>query len=187
MRQKCRLFVQRHDNGTYTVTAPGIHHVSVADEWDEAAPAAPSLAAYGLTLEEAKDDVRIALEKWLGKVDVELRPSDRHGRKRHDQIRIKFSLLLTKEDSGQYLISVPKLTAPPLSFYCYKLDELRDAATRELSAYFSDHALEDLLDYQHQRQELLDEIEVSFTPLKPHKEKKKKEEDQKSALTSVPS
>jgi ATP-dependent Clp protease ATP-binding subunit ClpA/protein subunit release factor B len=198
MRQKFRLFVQKHDIGTYTVTVPGIERVSVANEWDDESPAAPSLASYGLMLEEVKDDVREALAKWLSKVDpaqlsrynnykdgqylekaeVELRLSDRHGRKRHDKVKIKFSLLVTKDDSEQYLITVPKLTSPPLAFYCYQLDELKEFATRELAAYFGKHSLEDLLEYQHQRQEFLDEIEVSFTPVKPQKEKKKKEEQE---------
>jgi ATP-dependent Clp protease ATP-binding subunit ClpA len=149
-------------------------------------------------LEEVKDDVREALEKWLAKADpallhyytnykegqrlekveVELRPSDRHGRKRHDKIKIKFSLLLTPEESGQYVVSVPKLIWSPLAFYCYKLDELKDVATRELSAYFSNYSLEGLLYYQHERQESLDEVEVSFTPLKPQNETKKKPEQE---------
>ena len=57
------------------------------------------------------------------------------------------------EEDNQYLVSVPKLLDPPLSFFCYSLDELRDVATRELAAYFSKHSLEDLLPYQYQRQE----------------------------------
>jgi ATP-dependent Clp protease ATP-binding subunit ClpA/protein subunit release factor B len=201
MRQKFRLFVQRHDNGTYTVTVPGIQQVSLADTWDFSQPAAPSLSAYGLVLEELKDDLSIALAKWLAKadaaelnrysnyregqslekVDVELRPSDRHGRKRHDRLKIKMSLLLSREEDGQFLVSVPKLADPPLAFYCYSREELTEAATRELSAYFSGRSLEELLAYEHQRQEFLDEVEVSFSPLKPQQEKKKREEEDEDA------
>src|SRR2546421_12881946 len=123
MRQKFRLFVQKHDNGAYTVTLPGVQQISFAD-WDEDGPEAPRLAAHGLMLEEAKDDLRQALEKWLAKadtatlnryvnfregqslekVDVELRPSDRHGRKRRDKVQIRFSLLLGPEEEGQRLV-----------------------------------------------------------------------------------
>ena len=192
MVQKFRLFVQRHDNGTYTVTVPGIDNVWPADGWDDDLPETPRLAAHALALEEAKEDVRAALEKWLAtadpaslanygnyhpeqcleKVDVELRPSDRRGRKRHDKVRMRFSLLVTPAD-GQFLVRVPKLLDPPLAFYCYSLEELPEAAGRELAAYFSDISLEDLLPFQYQRQEVLDEVQVSFTPLKPQKERKR--------------
>lgn len=192
MFQKFRIFVQRHDNGTYTVSVPGIRHIALADDADDVRPAAPSLASHGLILEEGKDNVRQALAKWLAKADpgelnhytnyregqslekieLELRSEDRHGRKRRDKIRLQFSLLLTKQDDEQFLVSVPKLTSPPLSFFCYRRDELKETATRELAAYFSDHTLEELLAYEYQRQELLDEVEVSFTPLKPQQEQK---------------
>src|SRR5439155_23961073 len=104
MRQKFRLFVQRHAIGTYTVTVPGLHDFSLADPWSDDAPAASRIAAHGLILEEVKDDVRAALAKWLPKVDpahlhtyanyredqsiekvdIELRPADRQGRQQHD-------------------------------------------------------------------------------------------------------
>lgn len=200
MHQKFRIFVQRHDNGTYTVTVPGIQQIGLADLWDEVRPAAPSLASHGLILDEIKDNVAQALAKWLAradpadlnrytnfkegqsleKVEVELRPSDRHGHKRRDKVQIKFSLLLQKEENEQYLVSVPKLTDPPLSFFCYAQAELKETATRELAAYFSEMALEDLLFYEHQRQELLDDLEVNFSPLKPQAEKKKSGEQEDS-------
>ena len=197
MKQKFRLFVQKHDMGTYTVTVPGVQRVSLVDDWDDAVPAVPRLASYGLLVEEVKEDIEQALAKWLAKADptllhrysnyregqylekveVELRPAGRDGKKRHDKLKIKFSLLLTKQEDGQYLVTVPKLSDPPHAFYCYKLEELKEVTTRELSTYFSDYALEDLLDYEYQRQEFLDEVEVSFTPLKPQKEKKQKDDD----------
>src|SRR4028118_1882481 len=113
MKQKFRLFVQKHDIGTYTVTVPGIQRVMFADDWDDGVPAAPRLAAYGLMLEELKEDIEQALAKWLAKadptllhrysnyregqflekVDVELRPTDRHGKKRSNKIKLRFSLL----------------------------------------------------------------------------------------------
>ena len=64
----------------------------------------------------------------------ELRPEDRTGRKRRDKLSIPFSLLVTKEEDGQYLVSVPKLVSPPLSFYCYRLSELQKTAEQALLA-----------------------------------------------------
>jgi ATP-dependent Clp protease ATP-binding subunit ClpC len=205
MQQKFRIFVQRHANGTYTVTVPGLYDFSVANPWEDDAPAAPRVAAHGLILEEAKDDLRVALAKWLPKVDpavlhravnyreeqslekvdVELRPSDRHGRKRHDRLRLRFSLMVEKEESGQYLVRVPKLLEPPLAFYCYSLEELKEVAARELASYFSATSLEELLEYEYQRQEYLDEIEVSYAPLKPQQEKKRKEEAEESSFWAL--
>jgi ATP-dependent Clp protease ATP-binding subunit ClpA/protein subunit release factor B len=197
MHQKFRLFVQRHENGTYTVTVPGVKHVTLEDEWDDVFPATSRLAAHGLILDELKEDLRDALRKWLSKadpsllnqysnhregqylekVDVELRPQDRHGRKRHDRVKLRFSLMITKEEDGQYRVSVPKLAEPELAFYCYSLEELPETAAREISAYFSGTSLEDLLDYQYGRQEFLDEVDVNFSPLKPQRERKKKTEE----------
>src|SRR5262249_61123667 len=77
----------------------------------------------------------------------------------------------------QSLAGAPKLAGPGPSFYCYALEELPEVATRELAAYFSDTSLEALLPYRHGRQEYLDEIEVSFTPLKPQQEKKRKRDE----------
>lgn len=195
MQQKFRVFVQKHENRTYTVTLPGIRYIEIEDIEDDL-PLSRSLSSYGPILEELKDDLRIALEKWLKKVEpamlnsiinyregqsletveVEIRPADRTKRKRHDKVKIKLSLLITPEEGGQYLVSVPRLVSPMLSFFCYSLDELKETAAREIQTYFSEHTLEEILEYQYQRQEYLDEIEVSFTPLKPQREKKKKDE-----------
>src|SRR5205814_1817456 len=119
-------------------------------------------------------------EQTLEKVDVELRPSDRQGCKRHDRLRLRFSLMVEKEESGQYLVRAPKLLDPPLAFYCYSLEELKEVAARELASYFSSTSLEELLQYEYQRQEYLDEIEISYAPLKPQQEKKRKEEAEES-------
>ncbi len=197
MFQKFRLFVQKHHNGSYTATVPGIHGIPDIESGDEY-PDSPTMASHGLLLEEVKDDIREALEKWLAKVDpsslhrynnyregtrlekveLELRPSDREGKKRHDRLRLKFSLLVNPEEDGQFLISVPKLQSPPLSFYCYRLDELKEVAAREIASYFSGVSLEELIQYQHERQEFLDEVEASFAPLKPQKVRAKKDAEE---------
>jgi hypothetical protein len=65
MLQKVRIFIQRHENGTYTVTVPGVRSIPAGEEWI-------SLAAHGLMLEEAKEELRQALEKALPKVDPAL-------------------------------------------------------------------------------------------------------------------
>ena len=204
MHLKFRIFVQKHQNGTYTVTVPGVRRVSPLPT-DDVLPAAASLSAYGLLLEEARDDVREALQKWLAKADpaelgrltnyrdgqyletveVELRPEDRHGQKRNDRLRLKFSLMLEKQANEQYLVSVPRLLDPPLSFYCFSVEELREVASRELAAYFSKTSLEELLEYEYQRQEFLDELEVSFSPLKPQKERKKRADEEDSEFWAL--
>ena len=60
MKQKFRLFIQKHENGAYTVTVPGFSSIYVEDNDDGPVPAAPSLAAHGYMVEEAKDDIRTA-------------------------------------------------------------------------------------------------------------------------------
>ncbi len=206
MRRKFRLFVRKHDNGTYTVTVPGIARIPEPDDWEDIQPAASSLAAHSLVLEEAKDDLRTALEKWLCRVDaaelhrfdnhregqrlekveIELRPTARDPqagtpRKRRDKVRLKVSLLVNPEEEGQQLVSVPKLSDRPLAFYRHAGDDLQEIATQELAAYFRDHSFEQLLEYQHQRQETLDELEVGFTPLKPQRERKQKEDEEETS------
>lgn len=197
MLKKFHLFIQKHHNGCYTATVPGIHTIPEIESGDEY-PDSPTLASHGLLLEEVKDDIREALEKWLARVDpsalhrydtykvgarlekveLELRPSGLEGKKRHDKVRLKFSLLVIPEENGQYLISVPKLNSPPLAFYCYRLDELKEVASREIASYFSEESLEELLQYQYERQEFLDEVEVDFTPLKPQKVRQKKDAEE---------
>jgi ATP-dependent Clp protease ATP-binding subunit ClpA/protein subunit release factor B len=192
-----RLFVRRHENGTYTVTVPGLRDIPGIDRWDEEGPETSSLASHGLILEEVKADVREALEKWLSRcdpdalhradnyrleqrlerVEVELRANDSRGRKRRDRVKLKISLMVTREEE-QYRVMAPKLTEPPLSFFCYNLDELEETASRELAAYFADFSFEALLPYQYDRQEYLDTIEVEFSPLKPQREKKRAEKEE---------
>jgi ATP-dependent Clp protease ATP-binding subunit ClpC len=197
MFRKFRLFIQKHHNGNYTATVPGIHGFFDIESGDDF-PESSTLASHGPLLEEVRQDIREALEKWLTrvepsalhrydnyregarleKVELELRPAGKEGKKRHEKLRLKFSLLVNPEDDGQYLVSVPKLQSPPLSFYCYSLDELKETASREIASYFSAESLEELLQYRYERQEFLDETEVSFTPLKPQKAREKKDSEE---------
>jgi ATP-dependent Clp protease ATP-binding subunit ClpA/predicted RNase H-like HicB family nuclease len=167
MKLTVRLFVQRHENRTYTVGVPLF----------------PTISAYGPTLEECKLEVAEALAARLSEIDpdelhryaprpnqrmekvsVELRPTDRHGKRRRDMLRLNLSLLLTPEEDGQFLVSVPKLRYPPLSFYVAAEGELGEIAQLELSQYFHGEALETIAQYQGARYETLDELEVEFRP-----------------------
>lgn len=167
MKLTVRLFIQKHQNRTYTVIAPVFYGVS----------------AYGPTLEECKQEIAEALAKRLGemepealqyvalrpnqtleKVTVELRPTDRHGKRRRDVLKLTLSLMLTPEEDGQILVSAPRLRHPPLSFYINNREELQEVAQLELAQYFHGESLETLLMYQSSRQEFLDTLEVDFKP-----------------------
>lgn len=169
MKFPVRLFVQRHDSRAYTVSAPAF----------------PGISAYGPTLEECKQEVAEALERRLGEIEpealhrhampanqrlervtVELRPTDQHGRRRRDNVRLTLSLLLTPEEGGQILVSAPTLRLPPLSFYVKDAAELRETAQLELIQYFHGESLEELLEHQAARHETLDVLELQFTPKK---------------------
>src|SRR5690349_96805 len=101
MKLTVRLFVQKHQNRTYTVSVLLF----------------PSVSAYGPTLEECKQDVVEALAKVLAEADpdslhayampanqtlerisVELRPTDRHGKRRREMLKLTISVLLTAEE-----------------------------------------------------------------------------------------
>lgn len=165
MKQTVRLFVQKHDNRTYTVSAPLF----------------PDVSAYGPTLEECKLEMAEALAKKLAetppqqlnqyalqqnqsleKATVALRPTDQHGKRRREAIKLTVSLLLTPHDSGQILISVPRLRHPPLSFFIANHNELGEVAQLELIQYFHGESFETILAYQADRYETLDTIEVDF-------------------------
>lgn len=169
MKLTVRLFIQKHDNRVYTVSVPAF----------------PGVASYGPTLEECKQEVAEALMKRLAempaeslqlvefkpnqsleKVAVELRPTDRHGRRRRDSLRLTISLLLTPEDSGQILVSAPRLRYPPLSFYVANAAELNPIAQLELAQYFHGESFETLQQLQAARHEYLDTLEVEFKPKK---------------------
>ena len=112
MKLPIRLFIQKHENRTYTVTVPAI----------------PGMTAYGPTLEEVKQELAEALAKRLGeippefiptlaaqpndgfaKITVDLWPSDHQGRRRRGSFKLTSSLLVTPQDDGQVLVSVPRL------------------------------------------------------------------------------
>jgi ATP-dependent Clp protease ATP-binding subunit ClpA/protein subunit release factor A len=180
MKLTVRLFIQKHQNRTYTVTVPDF----------------PGIAAYGPTLEECKQEVAEALEKRLAEMDpdtlylfalrpnqslervtVELRPTDRHGKRRRNSFQLTISLLLTPEEDGQILVSAPRLRHPPLAFYIAQREELEAVARLELAQYFYDESFERLLLYRAARQETIDALEVKFKPKKAA-DKLEEEEDE---------
>lgn len=169
MKLTVRLFIQKHENRTYTITVPNF----------------PGISAYGPTLEECKQEVTEALEKRLAELDpdtlhlfalrpnqslervaVELRPTDHHGKRRRSSFKLTVSLLLTPEEDGQILVSAPRLRYPPLAFYITQREELEAVARLELAQYFHEESFERLLLYQASRYETIDTLEVSFKPKK---------------------
>lgn len=169
MKFPVRLFIQRHDSRSYTVSVPIF----------------PGVSAYGPTLEECKQEVAEALEKRLAElepellhriamrpnqsletVSIELRPTDRHGKRRRDTLRLRISLLLSPEEDGQMLVSVPMLRHPPLAFFVKDESELREVAQLELIQYFHGDPLESIIQYDAARRETLDVLEVEFKPKK---------------------
>jgi ATP-dependent Clp protease ATP-binding subunit ClpC len=185
MKLAVRLFIQKHDNRSYTVTVPNF----------------PGISAYGPTLEECKEDLVEVLAKRLSdlspesyqhvalkpnqsleKVTVELRPTDQHGKRRRESIKLTMSLMLTPGDEGQILVSVPRLRHPPLAFYVPSREELFTIAQLELIQYFHGASFETLLAFQAARQESLDVLEVEFKPKKPTDEEEEEEQDSFWAL-----
>ena len=168
------LFVQKHANRTYTVTPLPFF----------------DLTAYGINLDEIKRDLAEALVQRvkeiparnlhslefdtgisLRKVKVELRPIDRKTRKkRREQVRLTVSLLVKKDEDGQFIVSVPKLGAPPLVFYAFNWGELDSTAVHELTAWFDGMTLEQILDYRHARTETLDTLSIDVSLRKPKEE-----------------
>jgi ATP-dependent Clp protease ATP-binding subunit ClpC len=167
MKLTVRIFIQKHENRTYTVTVPVL----------------PGLSAYGPTLEECKEEVAQALAKRLSempaeylqhvglgpnqaleKVTVELRPTDQQGKRRRDAVKLTVSFILTPEEDGQILVSAPRLNDPPLSFFIARHAELNDVAQLELAQYFHHASFEQLLFYRAARYETLDTLEVEFKP-----------------------
>ncbi len=164
MQFKFHLYVQKHHNRTYTVVPLPFY----------------DMAVYGINLDELKGQLAEALTERIKeippsrlhnlefdsalamrKVHVEMRPVDRRTRKkRREQIRLLFSVLVKKEEDGQLLVTVPKLGHPPLTFYVYKWDELQETAATELAAWLDGLALDQLLEYQHARSETLDTLEI---------------------------
>ena len=168
------LFVQKHANRTYTVTPLPFF----------------DLTAYGINLDEIKRDLAEALVQRvkeiparnlhslefdtgisLRKVKLELRPIDRKTRKkRREQVRLTVSLLVKKDEDGQFIVSVPKLGRAALVFYAYNWGELDATAIHELTAWFDGMTLEQILDYRHARTETLDTLTVDVSLRKPKEE-----------------
>lgn len=185
MKLSVRLFIQKHENHSYTVVAPSL----------------PGLAAYGPTLEECKQELAEALVKRLvelspesyqhvtqrpnqslERVTIELRPTDQHGKRRRDTLKLSVSLMLSPEDDGQILVSAPRLRNPPLAFYVAAREELEAIAQLELAQYFHGTSLETLLAYQAARHETLDTLEVEFKPKKASEKDDEEQEDSFWAL-----
>lgn len=185
MRLTVRLFVQRHENRTYTVSVPIF----------------AGLAAYGPTLEECKQEVAEALAKRLAEIDpdllhlyafkpnqslekvtVDLRPTDRNSRRRRNMIKLSVSLLLSPEEDGQLLVSAPRLRQPPLTFYVANREELAEVAQLELAQYFHEEPVELILAAQASRYESLDTLEVEFRPKKATDKDDEQEEESFWAL-----
>lgn len=174
------LFVQKHENRTYTVSVPSM----------------PGVASYGPTLEECKQEIIEELEgklpdapadvlhyvaqkpnQSLEHVTVMLYPSGHHGRRRRESFKLTVSLMLIPQDDGQILVVAPRLQRPPLSFFITKPEELQEIAQVEIAQYFYDEPLERIILHQAARRETLDSITVEF---KPKKAKEREEEDEES-------
>ncbi|MEM8531103.1 MAG: AAA family ATPase [Chloroflexota bacterium] len=180
MKLTVRLFVQKHQNRTYTITTPQF----------------PGISAYGPTLEECKEEITEALVKRLSemepealqhvafkpnqtleKVAVELRPTGRNSKRRREPISLTISLIVTAEEEGQLLVSAPRLRYPPLAFYVRSHDELQEIAQIELAEYFYGESFENLLEYRTTRHESLDSLEVNFKPKKAIEREDEEEEE----------
>jgi ATP-dependent Clp protease ATP-binding subunit ClpC len=171
MKFKFHLFVQKHQNRTYTVTV-----LPFSD-----------LTSFGLNFDEIKAELGEALKErvrstapqhlqhlefdprvTLQKVSVNIRPVDRkNAKKRREQIKMLFSVLIKPEEDGQLLVTVPKLGNPPLSFYVFNRDELESQANVEISAWFDAMPLERLLEFKHARTETLETLELDVPLRKP--------------------
>src|SRR5262249_5920835 len=117
-------------------------------------------------LQHLEFDPRISLQK----AQVELRPVDKKNhKKRREQIKMLFSLVVKPEDDGQLFVTVPKLGQPPLTFYVYNKDELHQQAAVELAAWLDGMSLDQLMEFRHARAETLETLEVDV-PLKKPKE-----------------
>jgi ATP-dependent Clp protease ATP-binding subunit ClpC len=185
MKLTVRLFIQRHENRSYTVSVPIF----------------PGVAAYGTTPEECKQEIAEALAKRLAEVDpellhtyafksnqrlekvtAELRPIDRNNRHRRNALRLTISLLLTPEEDGQILVTAPRLRFPPLTFYIARAEELQEIAQLELAQYFHDEPIEVILALQASRHEMLDTLEVEFRPKKATDKEDEEQEERFWAL-----
>ncbi|MBX3063001.1 MAG: AAA family ATPase [Anaerolineae bacterium] len=180
MKFKFHLFVQKHQNRTYTVTVLpfgdltsfGINFDEIKSELSEAIKERVR-STPPQHLQHLEFDPRIGLQK----VTVTLRPADRkNARKRREQVKMVFSVLVKPEDDGQLLVTVPKLGQPALSFYVFNKDELEQQASVEIAAWLDGVPLERLIEYRHARSETLETMEIDI-PLR-----KSKDQDEDAAL-----
>jgi hypothetical protein len=160
---KFHLYVQKHENQTYTVTPVPFY----------------DLTTYGPNFEEIKSELAEAIQSaWKGwrrpcsrpglrcqpdhaQGDVELRPVDRKSnKKRREQVQILFSLLVKSDEDKQLVVTVPRLGDPPLMFYVYNWAELEDTARTEIISWLDDETLEACSNYHHARSEYLDTLDV---------------------------
>lgn len=174
MKFKFHLFVQKHANQTFTVTVLPFY----------------DLTSYGANLSEIKADLaeaviervqnippfhlqHLAFDPHLSlqRVEVQLRPIDRKSRKRRrERVRLTFSVLVSAEEDGQLLVTVPRLGPPPLTFYVFNQDELQQVAAVELASWFDSAPLEQLVEYRGTHREYLDVLEVDVPIKKPGKQ-----------------
>jgi predicted RNase H-like HicB family nuclease len=167
MKITVRIFIQKHADRSYTVTVPAV----------------PGISAYGLALEECRQEIADALARYLAEVSpadiqhlvlrpnqkleqvsVEVRPTGPDGKRRRNILQLNVHVLVTPQDDGQLLVTVPRLSDPPLAFYCASLEELPATAQAELAQYFYGRSLEEIMLYQGNRYETIDEMEVEFKP-----------------------
>jgi ATP-dependent Clp protease ATP-binding subunit ClpC len=158
------VFVQEHDNRTFTMTALPF----------------PELNVFGHDFEQGREQLREMVterikempaqfmhrmeyreDARLEKVEIELRPTDgRSQRKRRERVNLTFSLVVSTEEDGQLLVTVPKLKSPTLTFYVYDESELLETAQVELVHWFEGSTLEDMLDYRYANEERLETLTV---------------------------
>lgn len=175
MKFKFHLYVQKHNNRTYTATVLPFYDIN----------------GYGTNLAELKTELAETVKErvqempatrlhqfeydtrlYLQKVMVEVRPMDRKKRnRRREKVKINFSLLVHPQDDGQFFVTVPRLGPNGPSFYVYANTELPEQANIELSAWLDNFTLDQLQEYQISRSETLDTLEVEV-PLKKAKERR---------------
>lgn len=176
MKFKFHLYVQKHKNRTYTITVLPFYDIT----------------SYGINLNEIKDELEEVVRErilntppshlhlleydsslYMQKVQIELRPVDPKKRnRRREKVKLLFSLLVHPQEDGQLYVTVPKMGRGGPSFYVFDRSELTEQATIELSSWLDNATLDQLLEYQYSRREMLDTLEVEVS-LK----KKKKDQD----------
>lgn len=171
MKFKFHLYVQKHNNRTYTATVLPFYDIN----------------SYGVNLPELKAELSETVKEriiempatrlhqlefdsriYLQKVVVEVRPMDRKKRnRRREKVKLYFSLLIHPQDDGQFFVTVPKLGSNGPSFYVYDIGELQQQSSIELAAWLDNFTLDQLQEYQYSRSEALETLEVDVSLKKP--------------------